>query len=246
MPVPKGKRLAALIEGSISVALAVLDEFERAELIRSFAGARILPLVYVIGFAAALWLLDSARRDEVEVLEQRRAFVRVNVVTVPVDQQFAFRIRNVGDMEAQRVQIAPLEHSDYPWAAEFLEIGSVPAGDPEQPASGSFKAIADLDCDDCAGKPANLREFFEGLMAHHAHSLELRHATGDSDQSSEDIQYAVGFRIGMAQLTLPLVVNYRDGAGRAMMAVHRLDLQIREGTMSIRCTFGDDTVLSRG
>jgi len=98
MPVPKGKRLAMLIDGSISMAVFALDQFERAELIRSFAGAEWLPLVYVAGFGAAVWLLDSAHRDAVELLEHRRASVRV---IVPEDQQFAFRIRNVGDMEAQ-------------------------------------------------------------------------------------------------------------------------------------------------
>ncbi len=237
----KAKRVAAVIDAVASIALGTVDALSRAEIIAPFVGSAYLPIVYLAGFAGALWLLNSAHREETEEATAKRASIRLSVT---VGGAMRFLAANVGEREALGVEVSPLDLDGYPWRGSFRRIGNlIPSEEQEL-----HMTIEDAGppCDSCLaiGRPGRdsyweLQQTFRGLAEHWLHA-EPR-ATWPEETRAWRASH-VPNRGLEGLISFPLAVTWSD-TFRRYRADYRADFVMRTGNPELRCEFGREVVL---
>jgi hypothetical protein len=238
---PKGKRLAALIDGSISTILAVVDGLGRLDVVRPIVGERYLVFVYLIGFAGALWLLDSDHRKQIVALSARRPSIRAAYEGAGA---YPLHLTNRGQLEARRVQVQPISFYDYPWKGVFYLLGSLPADQiGESPLMGEFERQSSLSC--CQTRPTDFSEFIVIAALHHAHSLNDQHRRATQEPPLEERNFVIRHELGqVVTISTDIRITYEDEFNRPAESVFTFDADLaRTEIKAIRCDLKSEPAL---
>jgi hypothetical protein len=233
MNIMKGRRrvVAVLLTfvGALSSIAAVIGNQQVAEpyipsQLRPYLA--ILPAVF---FVVAVLTIQQT---------QAIAAVRLRFVLTP---GFPFHVNNIGETEANEIQIVPIEFDDYPWTAVFDEVGSIAAGKgPELPRYNIRKrelATVCMACDEM-GKPADFNGFVVGLGEHILHKLY---------RSRPNVSTADGRWFAFRSTGLPtrfsiwLLATFYDGKTMSS-ANHRLDVEfVKYDLTNANCVYVRNT-----
>ena len=213
------------------IAVAALAQIQNAQLIHTIIPPKYLAPEYLLaGFGIALIIVYLSARSAYPAVAKIRA--RYDPV--------GFHVTNVGESEANDVQILPLGFSDFPWIMTFDVEGSLPHGNEIVPR-WKFSKRKDLvwPCEDCLNRyePNDFSSFL-ALLGVHGIELRLRSMkAGESSQLSEDAEMQL-LRIqhfGIGSVVLGLTVEYFNGRWKDR-AHHRVevDFEFAKGRIALR------------
>lgn len=244
----RGKRLAASTFGAITLITAVLEGLTRLLLPAPLPWMRYLPFVYVGGFGLALWLLDSARKQQVGELRRWRASIRASYQ--PLSAETPIRLSNIGELEALHAQIEPIKLDGYPYMARFREVGSIASGGEAAPEVQIERREILGDCIECLthGKPRGLGELITNFGRHRRHVLQEKHTRGEGAPPSEEVGWLDAFSMldkgATAELSLPMLMTWTDPRRNRYRGRHRLDVRLQRGDWEVWCEFESEDVSS--
>lgn len=168
--------------------------------------------------------------------EHLRAKVRAKVVKL-----LYLEIENVGELEARRVRVVPIEDDGYPWSIQVAEIGALTAGVGHERAVTTIRQRDGVTCEDCAGAPRALGNFLDEATRHSEHELRQRHARGDEPTMAEThLLLAAAF--DSFERTIPLLIQYEDELGRKCAVSYRMEITLaKDQTPEVRLVWDSES-----